>query len=73
MTDAPHAVTTVFIYTICVDFITMVLSAYKLLSLDHSRSKLMNLLFKDGLIYFLIVLVSYPLRIADFHLLVFLV
>lgn len=45
----------------------MALSAYMLLRLDHSRSKLMNLLFKDGLIYFLVVLVISPLLLIDVH------
>lgn len=54
-TNAPLGVTRVFIYTICVDCTILALSAYRLVCLNHKRSKLTSLLFKDGLVYFLIV------------------
>lgn len=48
-----------FIYSIGLDFIVMVLSAYKLLVQAHDfpRSRLVRLIFQDGLIYFIIVYV----------------
>lgn len=42
-----------FIYSMCFDALVMVLSAYKL-SGRAGRSQLIRLLFKDGMIYFLV-------------------
>ena len=45
----------IFIYSIVLDFIVLCLCAYRLLTpKSGQRSKLMNLLFKDGLIYFVV-------------------
>ncbi|KAJ3487317.1 hypothetical protein NLI96_g3610 [Meripilus lineatus] len=48
-----------FIYPVVVDFIVLVLAAYKLViqSRSYHRSRLMKLLFNDGFIYFIIVFV----------------
>ncbi len=46
-----------FISTIIFDTIVLALTAYKLLGPNRGGSKLVNLLFKDGLVYFTIVLV----------------
>ncbi|KAJ3484655.1 hypothetical protein NLI96_g5497 [Meripilus lineatus] len=43
------------LYSLGFDFIVMVLCAYKLVGPLRSHSRLMNLLFRDGLIYFVIV------------------
>ncbi|KAJ3485325.1 hypothetical protein NLI96_g5033 [Meripilus lineatus] len=42
------------VYSTCVDFVVLVLGGWKLLP-RRKRSQLMELLFKDGLIYFLVV------------------
>ncbi|KAJ3487337.1 hypothetical protein NLI96_g3622 [Meripilus lineatus] len=57
-----------FIYSIGLDFIVMVLSAYKLLVQAHDfpRSRLVRLIFQDGLIYFIIVfLVNLPAAVVS--------
>ncbi|KAI0918771.1 hypothetical protein AcV7_010415 [Taiwanofungus camphoratus] len=46
-----------FIYSMCFDALVMVLSAYKL-SGRAGRSQLIRLLFKDGMIYFLVAFIS---------------
>ncbi len=38
----------------CFDFIVLVLAAYKLLSMGSVRSRLVIILIKEGLVYFLI-------------------
>lgn len=54
------------IYAMCLDLIVMVLTAYKLLdarSINPSigESKIANLIFKDGLIFFFIAYVDFSL------------
>lgn len=46
-----------FIYSMCFDLVVLVLTTVKLLMPGGRRSQLMNMLFKDGLIYFLIACV----------------
>lgn len=43
------------IYSLTFDFIVLLLCAYKLVGPFRSKSRLVNLLFRDGLIYFVIV------------------
>lgn len=43
-----------FIYTMSFDFLVLFLTAYKLFQPNSGRSKLVELIFSDGLIYFLI-------------------
>lgn len=44
-----------FIYSMCFDLIILLLSMYKLvIGVKGGRSQLMTLLFKDGLVYFII-------------------
>ncbi|KAF5334689.1 hypothetical protein D9611_011944 [Ephemerocybe angulata] len=43
-----------FIYTMSFDFLVLVLTAYKLFQPNSGRSKLVGLIFSDGLIYFAI-------------------
>ncbi|OBZ67493.1 hypothetical protein A0H81_12722 [Grifola frondosa] len=47
-----------FIYSMCFDALVMILSAWKLYFGVSGRSQLMKMLFKDGLVYFLIAFVS---------------
>ncbi|KAI8976579.1 hypothetical protein BD414DRAFT_495905 [Trametes punicea] len=48
-----------FIYSMCFDLFILVLSMYKLvLGVRGGRSQLMTLLFKDGLVYFIIAFLS---------------
>ena len=49
-----------FIYSMCFDFTVLVLTAYKLAWPTRSadRSKLVNLIFGDGLIFFIIAFVA---------------
>ncbi|KAI0782760.1 hypothetical protein C8Q75DRAFT_495603 [Abortiporus biennis] len=47
-----------FILTICYDFSVLALAVFKLTFGVSKRTKLMNLMFKDGLIYFVIVCVA---------------
>lgn len=47
----------VFIYSMCFDLVVLVLTAAKLAFPRGQRSQLMNLLFRDGLIYFMIAYV----------------
>ena len=56
-----------FIYSMCFDLVVLVLTTVKLLMPGGRRSQLMNMLFKDGLIYFLIAYVHRldALRNAD--------
>ncbi|KAH8099902.1 hypothetical protein BXZ70DRAFT_225682 [Cristinia sonorae] len=44
-----------FIYSLCFDTIVFLLSAWKLAMPKHHRSQLVDLMFKDGLGYFLLV------------------
>jgi len=46
-----------FIYSMVFDFIVLFLTAFKLLYPPNGRSKLVELIFNDGLIYFVIALV----------------
>ena len=43
-----------FIYSMVFDFIVMILMGYKLFSPAAGRSKLVVLIFNDGLVYFVI-------------------
>ena len=43
-----------FIYSMCFDLIILILTCIKLRKPGGQRSQLMNMLFKDGLIYFFI-------------------
>ncbi|KAJ3475354.1 hypothetical protein NLI96_g11890 [Meripilus lineatus] len=52
------AVLVTFICAICVDAIVLALCAIKLIGIANAWSRLPNLLFKDGLIYFIVVLLS---------------
>ncbi|CDO70547.1 hypothetical protein BN946_scf184579.g3 [Trametes cinnabarina] len=48
-----------FIYSMCFDLIILLLSMYKLvIGVKGGRSQLMTLLFKDGLVYFVIAFLS---------------
>ncbi|PSR72186.1 hypothetical protein PHLCEN_2v11943 [Hermanssonia centrifuga] len=47
-----------FIYSMCFDLVVLVLTAAKLAFNGDRRSQLMGLLFKDGLIYFVIAFVA---------------
>lgn len=50
-----------FIYSMCFDLIILLLSMYKLvIGVKGGRSQLMTLLFKDGLVYFIIAYVPFP-------------
>jgi hypothetical protein len=42
-----------FIYSMCFDFVVLLLTAFKLLYPKTGRSKLVELIFTDGLIFFL--------------------
>ena len=46
-----------FIYSMCFDLVVLLLTAIKLAFFGSQRSHLMNLLFRDGLIYFIIAYV----------------
>jgi hypothetical protein len=54
---------TIFIYSMCFDFLVLVLNAYKLLGMSRGSthkvgsSRLAKLIFADGLIYFMIACV----------------
>lgn len=54
-TDGP-ALAVFFVYVMVVDFIVLCLAAYKLLAFE-TRSRLANILFKDGLAYFVVTYV----------------
>jgi len=43
-----------FVYTMCFDLIVLLLTAYKLALHGGGRSRLVNILFRDGLIYFIV-------------------
>jgi hypothetical protein len=43
-----------FIYSMCFDFIVLCLTAYKLYKPFGSKSRLVQLIFKDGLVYFIV-------------------
>lgn len=47
-----------FIYSMAFDFTVLCLTAYKLMSPQSGRSRLMELIFNDGLIYFLIAFLA---------------
>ncbi|KAI0356002.1 hypothetical protein OH77DRAFT_1538306 [Trametes cingulata] len=48
-----------FIYSMCFDLVILLLSMYKLvIGVKGGRSQLMTLLFKDGLVYFIIAFLS---------------
>ena len=47
-----------FIYSMCFDFLVLCLTAYKLLYPRNGRSRLVKLIFGDGLIFFIVALVS---------------
>lgn len=50
--------TATFVYSICIDSIVFLLSAWKLAMPKHKRSQLVDLMFKDGLGYFLLASVA---------------
>ena len=43
-----------FIYSMCFDFVVLVLTGYKLFQPSTGRSRLVVLIFNDGLVYFAI-------------------
>ena len=43
-----------YLYTMVFDFIVLLLTGYKLCNANVARSKLINLIFNDGLFYFVI-------------------
>ena len=43
-----------FVYTMVFDFVVLILTAYKLCNANVARSKLIVLIFNDGLVYFVI-------------------
>ena len=43
-----------YIYSMVFDFVVLILTGYKLLNPTVARSKLVALIFKDGLVYFVI-------------------
>ena len=43
-----------FIYSMCFDLLVLILTAVKLAFGQSQRSQLMDMLFKDGLVYFMI-------------------
>ncbi|TFK73444.1 hypothetical protein BDN72DRAFT_875763 [Pluteus cervinus] len=47
-----------FIYSMAFDFVVLVLTAYKLFFGNASRSRLVSLIFNDGLIYFAIAFIA---------------
>ncbi|KAJ3556814.1 hypothetical protein NM688_g1815 [Phlebia brevispora] len=47
-----------FIYSMCFDLVVLILTTIKLLMPGGRRSQLMSMLFKDGLIYFLIAFIA---------------
>jgi hypothetical protein len=49
-----------FIYSMAFDFTVLCLTAWKLASPANGRSKLVGLIFGDGLIYFVIAYVQHP-------------
>ncbi|KAI0792434.1 hypothetical protein C8Q75DRAFT_731660 [Abortiporus biennis] len=57
-TVRPNGVVAAFIYSMSFDFVVLALAAGKMLFGIDKRTALMNLMFKDGLIYFLIVAVA---------------
>ncbi|KAJ3478009.1 hypothetical protein NLI96_g10062 [Meripilus lineatus] len=65
--SAANGVVATFISTLIFDFIVLSLCAYKLMEGNHKKSRLVNLLFKDGLIYFAVVFVaSIPAAVIAF-------
>lgn len=59
-----------FIYSICLEFIILALCAYKLPGriCSGSRSQLVEMLFQDGLVYFVIVSVARSLSSDSWHM-----
>ena len=53
-----------FIYSMCLDFLVLCLNAYKLLYWMDGYSRLAKLVFCDGLIFFIVALVYYPLYLG---------
>ncbi|KIP12126.1 hypothetical protein PHLGIDRAFT_98489 [Phlebiopsis gigantea 11061_1 CR5-6] len=47
-----------FIYSMCFDLVVLVLSAIKLAFGEGQRSQLMDMLFRDGLVYFMIAFIA---------------
>ena len=43
-----------FIYSMVFDFVVLILTGYKLSNPDVGRSRLVSLIFNDGLVYFVI-------------------
>jgi hypothetical protein len=59
-----------FIYSMAFDFLVLILTAYKLLNPTGGRSRLVELIFNDGLIYFVIASVFFVrLRRPSSHIL----
>jgi len=53
-----------FIYTMSFDFVTLILTGVRLIS-GNGHSRLVNLIFNDGLIYFVIAFVSCSLMLMS--------
>ena len=49
-----HILTGTFIYAMCLDLIVMCLTAYKLRWRSFGHSRVGAMIFKDGLVYFII-------------------
>ncbi|EJC99330.1 uncharacterized protein FOMMEDRAFT_23201 [Fomitiporia mediterranea MF3/22] len=47
-----------FIYSMCFDFLVLCLTAYKLLFPNSGRSRLVKLIFNDGLIFFIVAFLA---------------
>ncbi len=52
-----HIVVAAFIFTMCFDLAVLALAAGKLAFGPGKRTRLMNLMFKDGIVFFVIVYV----------------
>lgn len=60
---------TIFIYSMCFDLVVLLLNTYKLLKLNahtsasemFGRSRLTHMMWSDGLVYFLVACVLFPL------------
>ena len=50
-----------FMYSMAFDFVVLILTTYKLIYRATGRSKLVELIFNDGLVYFAIAQVSFIL------------
>lgn len=55
MPGKPNMIEAGYIYAICFDVVVFFLSVWKFIWTTHQRSQLVDLLFKDGLVYIVIV------------------